>query len=302
MPTTTGAFSALLAPGLRKIFTDEYKDWPEEYSKILTSFSSKKAYEDELITAGLGRYDRKEESTSITYDDPTQGSTVRYTHLAYAKGFRISREMYDDDLYGVMKKMSRQLAQSARLSVEYEVGALIDDIFSGSTYTGQDSKALCARDHALVGTGGTYANEPAAQIDLSITGLRNAMIRMEKTPNERGLLKMIMPKMVVVSPTYQWIADEILGTTGKAYTADNTKNAFDKFGLTYMVYHFQSDEDQWLLLADKAQHDMKFFWRQKAVFENSDDFDNKDAKFSGFMRFSFGFTDWRGVDGSSGAA
>lgn len=301
MPAYTGAFSALLAPGLRKVYLDEYKQWPEEYSQIANMETSKRNYEDDRVVAGLGRHERKTEGKSITYDDPIQGGTVRYTHITFALGFRVSREMWMDDLYGVMRKMSRELAKSARQTVELEFGALIDDAFDGNTYTGYDSKALCATDHALV-VGGTYQNRPTDHTDLGVGALRSALERMEKTVDDRGLPAMMRGSLVLVDPAFQWVAKEMLSpmTEGAPYTSENQVNAFRDLNLKYMVYHYQSDEDQWLLLAPKGDHDLNFFWRQRPLFENSDDFDTKDAKFSSFMRFSFGFTNWRGTDGSSG--
>lgn len=300
MATTKSAFSHLLAPGLRKVFFDNYKEFPEEYSQLANVLTSKRAYEEELMTAGLGLHQIKSESGSISYDDPIQGDKVRYTHVTWSLGFRVSREMYDDDLYGVMKKMSKQLARSARLTVEMEFGALLDDLFSGSTYTGHDGSAACA-SHTLL-TGATYANYAATATDLTIGALRSASERLEKTLDERGLPDTRgRGEILVVSPTYQWVADEILKTSGKAYTADNTTNAFSGIGISPFVSHYTSDEDMWLLTAGKSMHDLKFFWRMQPKFENEDDFDTKDAKFSSYMRFSMGFTDWRGLDGSSGA-
>ncbi len=301
MATTTAAFSALLAPGLRKVFGTEYKDFPEEFSQLLTVLTSKRNYEEELMTAGLGLHTTKAQGQSLSYDDPIQGGDVRYTHAAWALGFRVTREMYDDDLYAVMKKMAKQLARSARLTVEMEVGALLDDLFSGSTYTGHDDAAACA-SHTLL-TGATYANYAATATDLTIGALRSASERLERTLNERGLPDTRgQGEILVVTPTYKWVADEILKSEGKAYTADNTMNAFDGLGIKPFVTHYQSDTDQWMLTAAKALHDLKFFWRVQPKFENEDDFDTKDAKFSSYMRFSMGFTDWRGLDGSSGAA
>ncbi len=301
MATTQQNFSHLLAPGLRKVFFDKFKVWDEEYSKIATLLTSKKAYEEELVTVGLGRFERKLEGKSIIYDNPVQGDKQRYTHVSYALGFRVTREMWQDDLYGVMRKVSQELALSARQTVEVEFAGLIDDAFTGSVYTGVDSKALCALDHPLL-IGGTYANEPATQTDLGIGALRSASERMEKTVSERGFpIQVGRGKLLVVTPAFQWIAQEIIRTKeGKPYTSENTINAFNELDLTYTVNHFMSDEDMFLLMAPKDKHDIKFFWRQKPIFENSDDFDTKDAKFSGFMRFSFGWTDWRGIDGSSG--
>lgn len=302
MPTTTQAFSKLLAPGLRKVFFQNYKMFPEEYSRIANVETSKRAYEEELTTAGLGRFESKGEGKSIVYDDPMQGNVKRYTHVSFGLGFRVSREMYDDDLYGVMKKMSKELAMAARQTQELEFASMLDDAFDGNIHTGADGKALCATDHPLL-IGGTYANEPSTARDLSIGALRASQERMEKIVNERGLPEMRgKGKVIVISPEWQWIAKEIIGSELKPYTADNEINAFNDMGMSYMVSHYKASTDSWFLLADKAMHGIKFFWRQKPVFENSDDFDTKDAKFTGYMRFSYGFTDWRGIDGSSGAA
>lgn len=301
MATNRSAFSHLLAPGLRKVFFDEYKDFPEEYSQLAKIETSKRAYEEELMTAGLGLHQVKPEASSITYDDPIQGDKVRYTHVTWSLGFRVTREMYDDDLYSVMKKMSKELARSARLTVEMEFGALLDDLFTGNTYKGHDNAAACAA-HTLL-TGATYSNYAATPTDLTIGALRSASERLERTLSERGLPDTRgRGELLVVSPTYQWIADEILKSSGKAYTADNTMNAFSGMGMRSFVAHYTSDEDMWLLTAPKNRHDLKFFWRMRPKFENEDDFDTKDAKFSSYMRFSMGFTDWRGLDGSSGAA
>jgi hypothetical protein len=300
MPTTTtGLFSALLAPGLRKVWTDEINKWQPEYKDILNELTSTRAWEEELVTAGLGRWEQKLESKNLIYDNGIQGGSKRYTHKSFAKGFRVSREMYDDDLYDVMIKLSRSLATLGQLSVEYEVGSMFDDAFAGATFKGVDSQALCYASHPLL-VGGTYGNRPATDCDFGIGPLRDAIIRMEMAVNERGLLQMLKPSYVLVHPTYQFVVDEILGSKNKPYTADNTKNAFDRFNLSYKTYHFMTDDDAWFLMAEKSQHDLKFFSRTKPMFENGDDFDSKDAKFSGFMRFSYGFTSWRGVDGSSG--
>jgi phage major head subunit gpT-like protein len=291
-----------LTPGLRKIFFDEYKQWPEEFSQIATVETSDRAYEEEQAMTGLGRLVQKSESRSISYDLGVMGGKQRYTHVEYALGFRISRKLLDDDQYGVMKKMSKQLAVSAKQTVELEFGLFLDDIFTGATYKTIDAHPLCYTAQPLL-IGGTYCNMASTPADLGVGSLRAAGERIERLVNERGLPLMMKPTTLLVSPTYQWVAAEILKSTGAPYTNENQPNVTQSIlGLNYIVNHFMSDTDQWNLLAPKGQHDIKFFWRQKPVFESSDDFDTKDAKFSVTCRFSLGFTDWRGVDGSSGAA
>lgn len=301
MATNRAGFSRLIAPGLRKVFDGELKQWPEEYSQIATVLTSKRAFEEELVVAGLGRFEQKQEGTPIIYDEPTQGNDRRYTHVSYGLGFRVTREMYDDDLYGVMKKMARELAISAKQTVELEFASLLDDAFTGATHQGADGLALCALNHPLT-AGGTYSNTAAVSVDLGIGALRAASERHERLVNERGLPENRgRGSQIICSPTFQWVAEEILKSKQKAYTADNTMNAFDGMGLSHFVSHYMSDPDFWFLTTEKSMHDVKWFWRLKPEFENEDDFDTKDAKFSGYMRFSYGFTDWRGFDGSSGA-
>jgi hypothetical protein len=300
---TTQAFSRLLAPGLRKVFFDEFKLWEEEYSKFLNINTSTRAYEEELVMSGLGRFERKQQGKSILYDDMTQGNAKRYTHVSFGLGFRVTREMYQDDLYNIMKKATKELANAARQTYELEAAGLLDDAFTGATYTGADGLALCHTAHILTGSPATYPNKPTTDVDIGVGALRASAIRMERTVSERGLPENRgQGKTIVISPTFQFVLKEILGSELKPYTADNEINAMKDMNLTYFVSHYMSDEDAWFNLSDKAKHDLKFFWRMKPVFENSDDFDTKDAKFSGFMRFSLGFTDWRGVDGSSGGA
>lgn len=298
-PANRGLFSRLLAPGLRKVFFDNYNLWPEEYSTIFNVESSTRAYEEELMIAGLGLFEEKGEGKSLVWDSGKEGPTQRYNHVSFSLGFRITREMHDDDLYSVMQKLAKELGQSARLTVEYKAAELLDDIFIGDKYRSADGKPICATDHQLI-IGGEYANRSAVPSDLGIGSLRAASERLERTPNERGLPENRgRGKNVVITPTYQWIAKEIIGTELKPYTSDNTTNAFNEMGLNYTVNHYILNDDLWLLTADKAQHDLKFFWRTKPEFNNDDDFDTGDAKFKGFMRFSLGATDWRGVDGGS---
>lgn len=302
MPANTAQFSKLLAPGLRKVFFENYKQFPEEYSRIANVETSKRAFEEELTVMGLGLFTEKPEMDKIGYDSGKQGNVKRYTHVSHAQGFRVSREMWQDDLYNVMKRMSKELAIAARLTVEYAFGELLDDAFDGNEYTGADGSALCAEHDLIVGS--TYTNKASADTDLGIGALRSASERMERTPNERGLpdASRGRGKTILVSPTYQWVAEEILKTELKPYTSDNTLNAFQGMNMEYFVSHYTSNDDLWLLLAPKQMHDIKFFWRMKPQFENEDDFDTKDAKFTGYMRFSLGFTDWRGVDGSAGSS
>jgi phage major head subunit gpT-like protein len=266
--------------------------------------TSDRAYEEDIVMAGGGLLERKPEGKSLLYDTFKQGNKKRHTPETFALGFRITEEMYDDDQYNIMNKMTAQLAKAARLTPEVEFGLFLDDFFTGSVYTGADGQALCySTGHTLTRTGGTYANAPTVGVDLGVTALRAASERMERTLGEDGLPVRIRPSILLVSPTYQWVAAEILKAEKAPYTNENQPNVTQGIlGLKYVVNHYMSDADQWNLFADKGMHDVQIIWRKKAMFKNDTEHNTGDAEFSVRMRFTFGFTDWRGVDGSAGGA
>jgi len=119
---TTSNFANLVAPGLRKVWSDELKKAKPEYATLLNTETSKRKYEEHVKVGELSSAVEKPEGQPTTFVTPTISALKRFTQVSYGVGFRVTREMYDFDLYGPMKRMSRQLAESARDRMEI-VGA-----------------------------------------------------------------------------------------------------------------------------------------------------------------------------------
>ena len=298
---TTG-FSNLLAPGLHDIFFNQYNQWPDEYSQIFNVTSSNRAYEEDAEVAGLGKLVSKGEGVSVTYDDPMQSTNKqRYTHAAFGLGFRVTEELYADDLYGIIKKMPSSLARSAKQTTEVEAWSVLNNAFNAAK-TGLDGVALCSTTHPNIKlVGGPYSNRLATDADLSVTSLQAAIEQMENTTDDRDMNIMLKPKRLIITPSNKWMARELLNSEKKPHTADNEINALMDEDLQYFVGHYLTDSDAWFLVTDKADHHLNFFWRKRVGFDNSDDFDSGDAKFKATMRFSVGFSGWRGIIGTPGA-
>src|SRR5665213_54471 len=86
-------------PGVNSWYGYQYSLWPEEYSVFLDQQRTEKAYEDKVSMAGMDVAVVKTESQSISYDDFKQGIPSRFVPIMYGKGFVISKEAIDDDLY-----------------------------------------------------------------------------------------------------------------------------------------------------------------------------------------------------------
>ena len=294
-PSTTGAFSALLAPGLRKVYSEELGNRPTEYDKIAKMNTSKRAYETDQQVALLSTTPRKAQGAPTVFDNPIQGNSVRYTHVSFGLGFRVTREMWEDDLYGVMKDASKDLAEANGETIEIEFADVINNADDSTAYATFDGLALCSTAHTLLG-GGTYANRPSTDVELSPAAIQAAVENFEKVVNERGRKKLAKPWRLLIPVELKWAAREILGSQYKPYTANNEINALMEEDLSFFVHHYMTSTKQWMLLGRK--HDIKFFWRKKPVFDNADDFSTGDALFKTFFRCSKGVSDWREVYGS----
>lgn len=300
MTITTGSFAKLLWPGLNAIYGKAYGDWKEEYSQIFNLYKSKKAWEEDLHVASFGLLTRRGEGAPIQYDTEHQGFLTRYTHAEYAGGFKITRNMMEDDQYDVVgERKAKGLARSEKQTRETVASNVLNRAFN-SSYTGGDAKELCATDHPNV-TGGTWANELSTAADISEAALEQACIDIGKWTDDRGLKIAAKPVKLVVPVDLDFETNKIMKTEYEVGTANNTVNIVrSRFPGGVLVSHYLTDTDAWFIKTD-VDHGLKFFERRAASFDMDNDFDTDNAKFKVTTRYSVGWSDPRGVFGSPGA-
>lgn len=296
---TRGPFSNLLTPGYRKIVFETYKERPIEGKAIVNMNTSKRAYEEDFPLAGFGTLQQKAEGGAVTYQDAIQGTVKRYTWTTFALGFRITVEMMDDDLYGVMgNKMSRALGRSARNNAEIVMHSPYNNAFSTSFPGFVTGESLCSTSHALL-RGGTASNRPATDVDFDLIPLQAAFEHFHNLVDESSIPMVITPKLVVHSVGDHWLVNQVLKSTGLPGGNQNDINVLKNEGLTPHLSHYLTDTDAWFVLGD--EHDVNYFERKPFTFSNTDDFDTGDAKFKGVRRNGAGWGDWRGIYGTQGA-
>ena len=315
MTVVRGAFAPLLVPGARKVFVDDYNELPADYPMVFNVETSTKAFEDDLVMAGLPIAVFKPEGEEIAFDRPVFRGKVRYLHAGYGLGYEITQEAVEDDQYAALNSQgATNLARSVREAESVSAWNILNNSFTSvTTYDGQP---LVSATHTGIG-GLTFANTPAAPEDLSTAALKSATERFFNMQNDRGLRVSLMAKNLIVPVGNWWIAQEILGTqvvlgsfgnvsapdatseTG-SITSNDAKNVVTMMGLMPMKSPYLTDQDAWWLTADKSQHKMNFFWRRTPQDVSGDDLRAGLAWFGITARWSTGATDWRGVDGSEG--
>jgi len=302
MTITTGNHPKALWPGIHAWFGASYDEHPTEYTDIFDVKSSKQNYEEDVLVTGFGLAPVKNEGSSYSYDNETQGYTKRYKHVPYGLGYIVTREELADNLYEkVSKQRSKRLAFSMRQTRETVGGNVLNRGFN-SSYTGGDGVELFAQTHPSLS--GNWQNELTTAADLSEASLEDMLILIANATNDRGL-KIGLRGMKLIVPTAEMFeACRILESNLRVGSADNDVNAIKKKGLLpggYVVNHYLTDTDAWFVKTS-APNGMCWFDRESVEFKQDNDTDTDNAKSKSYMRFSVGWTDPRGMYGSEGAA
>lgn len=304
---TTSSFAKALWPGVNAWYGKEYGDYKTEWESLFEKNTSKRAYEEDVGLSSFGLAQVKPEGNAISYDSERQGFTSRYNHVVYGLGFVITREMYEDDQYDIVaQKKAKALARSMRQTKEIVAANVYNRAFN-SSYLGGDGSTLIASaggggsaSHASA-AGGTWTNGVATAADLSEAVLEQASIDIAAFRDDRGLLIAAKSRKLVIAPANFFEAKRILGAEGRPGTDLNDPNVLKTEGIIpeVVVNHYLTDSDAWFILTD-VKDGLKYFERRGDEFNMDNDFDTENAKYKATARYSFGWTDPRGIYGSPG--
>lgn len=297
----SGSFSKALWPGVNAWYGKAYAEYPVEYTKLFDTYKSSKQFEEDVGVSSFGLAVVKPEGSPITYDSERQTFITRYQHTVFALGFIITREIMEDDQYDVVGQRKAQgLAFSMRQTKEINA-ANVYNRYATSGYVGGDGVTLLSSSHPNF-VGGTFSNQLATPSDLSEAALEQACIDIAGFTNDRGLLISVRPKTLIIPRQLMFEAKRILHTDGRVGTDNNDLNALKNMGLIpeTVVNHYLTDTDAWFIRTD-VPHGMKYFERRGDEFMMDNDFDTENAKYKATARYSFGWTDPRGIFGSAGA-
>ena len=288
-----------LEPGLNALFGLEYKNYQNEHAEIYEIESSDRAFEEEVMLSGFGEAPVKYEGAGVSYDAAQEVYTARYTHETIALAFSLTEEAVEDNLYDKLAgRYTKALARSMATTKQVKAAAVLNGAFT--TSLGGDGVALCATDHPTLS--GNVANELTTPADLSETSLEQALIDIAAFTDERGLKIAVQGLKLVIPKEQQFTADRILKSTLRVGTADNDINAIKNMGMVpqgYTVNHYLTDPDAFFILTD-APNGMKMFERVSIKTGFEGDFDSGNVRYKARERYSFGYSDFRGIFGSPG--
>ena len=300
MAMNRAQFAKMLEPGLNTLFGLEYDSYPPEYSAVFSANSSQKAYEEDVLLEGFGAAPVKNEGASVSYDSASQQWTARYQHETVALAFSITEEAEEDGLYGsIAARYAKALARSMASTKEIKAANVLNNATSTA---GGDGVSLLNTAHPT--RSGSQSNTLATAADLSETSLEQILIQIADMKDDRGLRIAAQGQMLVIPTAYSFVAERLLESQLRTGTADNDINAIRSGGYLPKGYHVMrrlTDSDSFFVATD-VPDGLKHFQRSALKKGMEGDFETGNVRYKVRERYSFGFTDWRGIFGTEGAA
>jgi len=302
MAISRGQLVKELEPGLNALFGLEYKRYENQHLEIFDIETSDRAFEEEVMLSGFANAEIKPEGSGVVFDNAQETFTARYTHNTVALAFAITEEAIEDNLYDrLASRYTKALARSMANTKQITAANVLNNGFSTS-YTGGDGVALLSTSHPTIA--GTFSNTLATAADLNETSLEQALIDIAAFTDERGLKIAARGLKLVIPNELQFTAERLMKSANRTGTADNDINAIRNMGLVpqgYVVNNFLTDTDAFFIKTD-VPNGLKNFVRAPIKTAMEGDFDTGNVRYKARERYSFGWSDPRGIYGSPGTA
>ena len=290
-----------LEPGLNALFGLEYKNYENQHTEIFDTENSDRAFEEEVMLSGFENAAVKSEGAAVVYDNAQETFTARYQHETIALAFALTEENIEDNLYDkISTRYTKALARSMANTKQVKAANVLNNAFDNN-FAGGDGVALCSAVHPIIA--GTFKNEPTTAADLSETSLEQAMIDIAAMTDERGLKIAARGMKMIIHPNQQFVAERLMKSGQRPGTADNDVNAMKSMGMVpqgFVVNNFLSDTESYFIKTD-VPNGLKHMVRAPIKTAMEGDFETGNVRYKARERYSFGWSDPRGIYGNPGA-
>ena len=298
MAATRPAFADTLAPELAEVFFDRYEVEPEMMPSIFKVKTSDGDREVESAFSGFSLLIQTAELGPLDYEDPNQMYRTTYTHLKYTKGFKVSQELWEDDQHNVIRAMPEALGKAAKRTQEYYAASVFNNGFTAANTSYGDAKPLFSTLHPRADGGTAQSNASSTGLTLTETNLETQRTSFRKFLDDKGMRFMSVPSCILVPVDLEKTAQILTKSQMRPGTTNNDINVYANM-FDIKVWEYITSTTAWFLL-DMRNHLLTWYWRIRPEFKQDTGFDSDAALYKTRVRFSFGWSDWRGTSGSKG--
>lgn len=300
---TTGNQPRLLQEGINAIFGRAYEEKPMLCYRIFDEKNSMKAFEVDVQMEDFGLATVKPEGQEVAFDSRRQGYTPKYIQATVAKGFVVTEEAMEDNLYKQAVDDSAALGRSMRVTKEVIHHNIINNGFNPAfTMPDGDGQSLFSTAHPFGPShSGTYSNQLAVPAAFSEAALEELLIQVDKAQDARGKPIQLDPTSLMGAPELRFEFERVMGSVLQNDTANNAVNAVNSLGSVregWFTSVFFTSSTFWALKTD-APNGLCSFTRTPLSFGEDNSFTTGNARYKARERYVPGWTDPRGIYGGN---
>jgi hypothetical protein len=298
MATNRSNIIGLLRPGVNSIIGDT-KLYPEEWKDVFEFNKAKYAIEYDYEYRYPSVVQNKPEGDRVSIDSIGQRFTYTYEIKTFALSVVLTYEAMKDNLYErEFPDAMRNLKKSLVVGKETLGISIFNNAFNAG-YARGDGQPLCSTAHPI--DGGTYANTPVNNTDLSEAAVEQALIGIQTFPSQSGVLSRVMAQDLLVGPANQFKASRLTNSVYRTNTANNDINAVyhgDYLPKGYKVLHYMAPTNlNWFIRTD-AERGLRYFEKDGVELATQVETGTFNIIYIVMARFCFGWTNPRSVWGA----
>jgi hypothetical protein len=301
MPMTSTAFRAIVEPILNEEFDGVYEQRVDEWrGPFREQTGIPRNYHEEPVLYGFGAAPELPDGSAVTYQDGGVLFMKRYQYRVWGLAFALTQVLVEDgDHIRIGQIYARHLGQSLVETKETLCANVLNRAFNAS-YPGGDGVALSANNHPIVN--GTFSNVLSTAAALSQTSLEQILVQVRGAVDNNGKKIRLMPRAVTCAPSNVFQAETILKSALRTGTGNNDVNPIKTMGLLsegqYNMSRLTSNTAWWV--NTDAPEGLKLMMRRGLKRSMEGDFETDTMRYKSTERYVPGFTDPRGVYGTSG--
>lgn len=300
-PMRSTDFRSVVEPILNEVFDGVYDQRADEWKMVFREQKGiPRNYHEEPVLYGFGAAPELPDGMAVSYQSGGVLFLQRYLYKVYGLAFSLTKVLVEDgDHIRIGQTYAKHLAQSL-IETKETLGANILNRAFNSSYTGGDGVSLVNTAHPIVN--GTFSNQLATAAALSQTSLEQMLIQIRNAVDNNGKRIRLTPKKIVTGPSNVFQAEVLLKSVLRSGTADNDINPVKSMGLLSEGQGNLSritSSTAWWIQTD-APEGMKLLMRRGLEKSMEGDFETDSMRYKATERYTFGWTDPRGLYGTAG--
>lgn len=254
---------------------------------------SKREFEEESVTAGLGLFSEWQDGQPLQYDSAQDVYKVRYNQRTWQLGLQWTRNTLRYDPKGIAKMFTRDgeaLAKAARYTREVTAMELFNTNPVIYSVGNADYHLFDTEQYVLEGT--PYPNTTAVALPLSISNLEFAVtFWQESLLNLRGQLLNTRPSRMMVSVRYSLLAERLVTTIkGRPQSNENDRNVIPSILTDVRDAPLMANDGRWCILGPRDKTGLRLYVTEEPNTETLPMGDNASMRMSAFFSEEYGAT------------